>query len=129
MKESKNFLIIYAIVIFVLLILILFILPDSFFGKAYEQNTQYFKEQIEKEKKEKEELEKEKKKNYIDFEEQKKQILNGTYDYEYIFIDSMGTETFTYKCTGSKKNKIETGTCTSPYNFSYTEHSLFQLYI
>ena len=45
MKESKNFLGIYAIVIIVLLIVIMFLLPDSFFSRKYDANYEkYFGE-------------------------------------------------------------------------------------
>lgn len=132
MKESKNFLGIYAIVIIVLLVLIMFVLPDSFFSRKYEQNTQQFIEANKKAQEEREALEAEKKKEFVDYEEQKQHILTGNYDYELLLLDSMGTETYTYKCTGKKTGNTESGSCTSPEVFSYTEQnkvSQFKKYI
>ena len=126
MKESKNFLVIYAIVIIVLLVLIMFILPDSFFSRKYDQNTQQFLEANEKLKEEQERLEAEKKKEFVDYEIQKQNILNGNYDYKLLLLDSMGTETYTYQCEGKKTGNTESGSCTSPEVFSYTEQNKTQ---
>ena len=126
MKESKNFLGIYAIVIIVLLVLIMFILPDSFFSRKYDQNTQQFLEANEKLKEEQERIEAEKKKEFVDYEIQKQNILNGNYDYKLLLLDSMGTETYTYQCEGKKTGNTESGSCTSPEVFSYTEQNKTQ---
>ena len=75
MKESKNFLGIYAIVIIVLLVLIMFVLPDSFFSRKYEQNSQQFIEANKQAQEEREKLEAEKKKEFVDYEVQKEHIL------------------------------------------------------
>lgn len=121
MKESKNFLAIYGIVIIVLLVLILFILPDDFFSRKYEQNIDAFNAAREQDQQKREEIEAEKKKEFVDYKEQQNQILNGEYDYEYLLIDYNGTETLTYECTGKKARTVDSGSCTSPSIFSYTE--------
>lgn len=121
MKESKNFLGIYAIIIIVLLIVIMFILPDSFFSRKYEQASQQFIDANNKAKEEREKIEAEKKKEFVDYEEQKQQILTGNYDYKLLFLDSMGTTSYTFQCTGTKTGKTESGSCSSPEAFSYTE--------
>lgn len=121
MKESKNFLAIYAIVIIVLLVLILFVLPDDFFSRKYEQNINEFTEAREQAQQKREEIEAEKKKEFVDYKEQQNQILNGEYDYEYLLIDYNGTETLTYECSGKKSGTVESGSCTQPSVFSYTE--------
>jgi hypothetical protein len=123
MKESKNFLGIYAIVIIVLLVLIMFVLPDSFFSKQYEEATKQFIDANNQAKEEKAKLEAEKKKEFVDYEEQKQHILTGNYTYEIILLDSMGTTTYTYKCSGTKTGTTESGSCTSPEVFSYKEQN------
>ncbi len=123
MKESKNFLAIYAIVIIILLALIMFVLPDSFFSRKYEQNTEQFQNALKQEQEKQEAYEAEKKKEFVDFEEQKNQILNGNLEYKYLLIDAMGTEQYTYDCTGKKNGQIESGNCTLPESFSYTEQN------
>lgn len=123
MKGNENFLAIYGIIIGVLLLLILFILPDSFFSKKYEQNTQQFIEATEQAKKEKEKLEAEKKKEFVDYEIQKQNILNGSYEYKFIALDSMGTQSYKFECSGTKNGTTEAGSCTSPEVFSYTNQN------
>lgn len=121
MKESKNFLTIYAIVIIVLLVLILFILPDDFFSRKYNDNVEQLNEEINKAKEEQEKKETEKAKEFVDYKEQQNRILNGNFEYEYILMDSMGTKTYTFNCKGKKNGSIESGSCTTPTTFSYTE--------
>ncbi len=123
MKESKSFLGIYAIIIIILLVLIMFVLPDSFFSRKYDQNAKEFLEANEKAKEEQERIEAEKKKEYVDYEIQKQNILNGNYNYKLLLLDSMGTETYTYQCEGKKTGNTESGSCTSPEVFSYTEQN------
>ena len=82
MKESKNFLGIYAMVIIVLLVIIMFVLPDSFLSRKYDDISQQFIDANNQAKEEKEKIEAEKKKEFVDYEEQKQHILTGNYDYE-----------------------------------------------
>lgn len=123
MKEAKSFLAIYAVIIVVLLGVVMFVLPDSFFSRKYEENTKEFLEAHEQANKEREEYETEKKKPFVDYQKQQEIILNGTYDYEYIFLDSMGTETYDYNCSGKKNKNVDSGTCTNPEAISYTEQN------
>lgn len=123
MKETKKFLGLYAIVIIVLLLLIMFVLPDSFFSSRYEETTKQLLEANKQAQKEKEEIEKEKQKPFVDYEIQQKNILNGKYDYEYIFIDAMTTKSYTFECNGTKNGTVESGSCLTPEPFSYTEQT------
>jgi len=106
MKKYK-FLIIYAIVIIIILIAIMFIIPDSVYLKKYE-NIELPTTEVEV-------------KEYPDFEKQKEHLLNKNYEYEYLILDSMGTETYEYDCNGKIDGDIESGTCTKPEKISYTE--------
>ena len=60
---------------------------------------------------------------FVDFEIQKEHLLNGSYEYELLLIDSMNSKGVTYECKGKItdgiKNKDE-GVCTSPAFISYT---------
>lgn len=123
MKDNNNFLQIYAVIIIALLAIILFVLPDNFFNKKYEKNTQQFIEANEKAKEEQQKQEAEKKKEFVDYEEQKQNILTGNYEYKLLLLDSMGTKTYKYECNGIKTGATEVGSCTSPENFSYTEQN------
>ncbi len=109
MFKKNKLLVIYAIIIFVLLIAIMFIIPDSFFKGMYD-TIDIPSPTSSNEKRE-----------FIDFEIQKDNLLKNKFEYEYLLLDSMGTETYTFKCSGKINDKIESGTCTSPEAFSYTE--------
>lgn len=121
MKEAKSFLGIYTIVIIILLVVVMFVLPDSFFSRKYENNTEQFLKANEQAQKEKEEYEAEKKKPFLDYSKQQDIVFNGSYEYEYLFVDAMGTEQFIYKCTGKKNDNVDSGTCSTPESYSYTE--------
>lgn len=105
--KRKILLIVYAIIILILLIAIMFIIPDSFFIKKYEGI------EIPSNKTEK--------KEFIDYEIQKEHLINNQYEYEYVLLDSMSKESNTYKCSGKTNKTIESGSCTSPEVISYTE--------
>lgn len=107
MKKTKTILGIYAIIIIIALICIMFIIPDSFFMKQYE-DIQLPSNEVEK-------------KEFVDYEEQKKHLLMNKYNYEYLLLDSMGTQTYTFECSGQVKENLESGSCTSPEGISYTE--------
>lgn len=106
MKQNKV-LVIYGIIIFIILIAIIFILPDSFFLKPY-KNVDLPSTTVEK-------------KEFVDYEEQKENLLKNKYDYEYLLLDSMGSKTYTFDCSGTMNETIESGTCKSQEMFSYTE--------
>lgn len=109
MKIKNKLLITYAIIIFVLLILIIFIMPDSFFlGRYKEVELPQNNTKVEH-------------KEFIDYEIQKEELQKNNFEYEYLLLDSMGTKTYTYKCSGKISDNIESGTCESPEKFSYTE--------
>lgn len=100
----------YAIIVFILLITIMFIIPDSFFLKL---NTKLNKPNIT----EQETTDP----TFLSIKEQQNNLLNNDYKYEYLMMDSMGTKTVTYECSGKKTEDEESGTCTSPENLTYTE--------
>ncbi len=110
-NDSKNFLLIYGIVIIIILVLIMFVFPDDLFMLKYkdiEIPEGATKPQVEK-------------KEFVDYEVMKNNLLMGSYEYEYVLLDSMGTVTYQYNCSGKVDKGIEIGTCTKPTNFSYTE--------
>lgn len=100
---NKKFLIIYAIIILVGLIYILFLAPDTLFLKNSEGYKELLKEQTEK-------IE------YDDIEVIKQRLLNGTYEYEYSLIHN----NIHYICNGEVSSEGESGRCTSPSSFTYT---------
>lgn len=105
--KNKKFLIIYALIIIVALVAILFIIPDKEFlkdKKGYEE----FIKNAEKQK-------------YISLEEQKQRLLKDEYDYSYNVLHNNKQ----YVCTGSKKDGTESGRCTAPTSISYTEKDKF----
>lgn len=104
---QKKFLIIYAIIIVVALLAILFIIPDKEFlkdKKGYEE----FVKNAEKQK-------------YESLETQKERLLKNEYEYEYNVLHNDKQ----YVCTGSKIAGTESGRCTSPRSISYTEKDKF----
>ena len=113
MEKRKKFLFIYAIVIVILLLCIMFILPDSFFSKKYNDNYEkYFgsntsqnSETIKKE--------------FTDYEKQKEALTIGNYSYKYNILDSMGKESYRYECAGKVTEDTETGQCVLPELVDY----------
>lgn len=101
------FLLIYAIVIIILLIYILFIAPDSMF--------------LSKESKELiEQIESKEPREFLTIEEQFEHLKNKLYNYEYNILDSMSDKSYTFKCEGKINATKEEGTCTNPV-VEYTE--------
>ena len=100
---NKKFLIIYAIIIIISLIYILFFAPETLFLKNSEGYKELLKEQTEK-------IE------YDDIEVIKQRLLNGTYEYEYSLIHN----NIHYICNGEVTEEGESGRCTSPSSFTYT---------
>ena len=87
---NKKFLIIYAIIIFTILIYILFLAPDTLFLKNSEGYKELLKEQTEKIK-------------YDDIDTIKQRLLNGTYEYDYSLIHN----NIHYICSGEVTNEGE----------------------
>ena len=111
MKNNK-FLKIYAIIITIVLILIMFLIPDSFF---LELQTKLHKQET-----------KELKNDALDFEKletQKERILNNDLEYEYLMLDSIGTSSKTVECSGKITESKETGICNSKEKISYTKET------
>ena len=106
LKKHKG-LTIYFIIIIIALLLIMFIIPDSFFTKKYE-GVKIPSSDTEK-------------KEFTDFETQKQHLLKNNYNYEYSLLDSMGTESYYFQCSGQINDTLESGSCTSPEKISYTE--------
>lgn len=113
MKKNK-FLGIFAIVIFILLILIMFILPDSIFLAIENGKNAIFPQGISNSTNTSKEL---------TIEEKLNNLKQEDYDYEYSLMYSTKNETYSYKCTGTIKGTKETGNCTSPEVLSYTEEN------
>ncbi|HAB65966.1 MAG TPA: hypothetical protein DCE23_01230 [Firmicutes bacterium] len=111
-SSPKKFLIVYGIIILIALVFIVVIIPDDVFLLRYNKSAKIL-----------DNINKEKEKDFASYDDQKKALLNNNYDYEYVLLDSMGTVSYTYDCEGTKKGDLETGTCTKPSSFSYTESS------
>ena len=110
-KKRKKILIGYGVVILIILIAIMFIIPDSEFLKLYSKNIEKIETQ---------EVEK---KEFIDYDTQKERILNKQFKYEYVLLDSLTNKTYKYNCNGTLDKDIESGTCTEPERLSYTEQT------
>lgn len=108
MEKRKNLLIAYALIIFIALITIMFIIPDSFFLGKYDTNIIEPKKDSGP-------------KEFVDYETQKSNLMKNNFEYEYLILDSMRSKTYQYDCSGKINETIESGTCTSPEKFSYTE--------
>lgn len=113
MKKNK-FLGIFALIIFILLILIMFILPDSLFLAIENTKTPMLPTGI---------------KNPSNTKQEKTiadkftQLKTTEYNYEYSLMYSENNETYTYKCTGTINGTKEKGNCTSPEEITYTEEN------
>lgn len=117
MEKTKNFLFIYAIVIVILLLCVMFILPDSFFSKKYDDNyNKYFGGN-------KTQNNEPVKKEFTDYEEQKEALRSGNYSYKFNILDSMGKESYRYECTGTVDKDTETGKCVLPDLVEYDQMS------
>ncbi len=112
MDKRNKFLIVYFLIIAIALVSILFIIPDSVFREKYDNNAAILEHTSGKAPVEKE---------FKDYELQKNNLMNNSYKYEYTLLDSMSNESYIYKCTGTKEDNLETGTCTEPEKISYTE--------
>lgn len=99
-------LIIYAIIIVVALIVILFIIPDHVFYNIH--NKRINDEASIKD-------------DFVSIEQAQKNLSKDKYSYEYLILDSIGTKSYTFKCKGTRNEKIESGSCTKPKTISYTE--------
>ena len=102
MNKRKKALTIYAIVIFIILIAILFIIPDSVFLKFYPSKIPQISGETNEEKKE-----------FADYDKQKERLLNKEFDYEYVLLDSMNKKSYIYRCNGSVNKEKDNGFCTS----------------
>ena len=105
--NQKKFFIIYAIIIFVALIVILFVLPEESFLKNKDKYEE-LKNSVEKIK-------------YDDISIQKERLLKNNYEYEYNVIHN----SIQYVCTGTKTNETESGRCSAPQSISYDETDKF----
>ncbi|MBQ8192569.1 MAG: hypothetical protein IJZ46_00635 [Bacilli bacterium] len=106
-KLSKRglFLLIYAIIIIIALIYILFIAPDTMFLS----------------KESKELLNKiEEKQEFTSIDKQIANLSNKDYKYYYNIMDSMTTKTYTYHCEGEITNTKDNGMC-EEFNIKYNQ--------
>ena len=117
MKKNK-FLGIFALIIFILLILIMFILPDSLFLAIENTKTPMLPTGIKTPSNTKQE------KTIAD---KFTQLKTTEYNYEYSLMYSENNETYTYKCTGTINGTKEKGNCTSPEEITYTAVFFFPI--
>ncbi len=94
----------------ILILFVMFLLPDSFFSSKYKNKTIDNSNSPTKE-------------EFTSYEEQIKNLQNNKYSFEYIILDTMGTKPYSYKCTGIINSTLESGNCEGDYVFSYTEEN------
>lgn len=107
--KDKKFLLTYAIIIFILLIAILFFIPDSVFLSKYKGIQLPEPEAVEE---------------FTPYEEQKEHLLKNKYDYTYKLL--VNDKYFT--CSGKVNEELESGSCAEPKKFSYTESDKKKLF-
>ena len=108
---KKNFIILG---VFIILLAFLFLLPDSFFNvyKLDKKDKKIVNNIVESKK---ETLEKEKETlNTI-----KERLSKNKYEYEY----NLDSPEYIYYCIGKVEDNKNTGKCTSPKEFTYTEEN------
>ena len=111
MKNNK-FLKYYAIAIAIALIAIMFIIPDSFYlDLESKKNRQTIK------------ITETETKDFLDIQKQKENLLTKDHEYEYLMSEVIGTTMNKASCTGKIVDGVETGTCTTPQNVSYTKEN------
>lgn len=109
MKSDKRtiFLFIYALIIIVALIYILFIAPDSNFyskeTKEFIKNYNNSQSQI------------------VTLDDMFENLYKNDYQYTYNILDSVGNENTIYKCSGTVTGEKEQGSCTKPNDIVYDE--------
>ena len=107
--KDKNFLIIYGVIILIVLIAILFFIPDSLFLAKYKGIKIPEPEPAEE---------------FTDYNEQKENLLKSKYDYKYKLLVN---EKY-YICSGKVNENLESGSCDEPTKFSYTEENKKKLF-
>ncbi len=115
MIKNNKPLLIYGIIILVILVLILFVIPDDFFARKYQKNAEeIFGTEI-----------KESEPEYVDFEEQKERLKKKNYTYSYQMLAYVKKDTqLMYSCKGAMLNGKEEGICTKPDAISYNEKNI-----
>lgn len=113
MSKNKKFLIVYFIVIAILLVCIMFLLPDSFFSRKYDANYEKYFGNVENPQTERP------RKEFVDYEKQKDNLINGNYSYKYNLLQSK----YRYECSGEIRDRKETGECTLPESITYDQKS------
>lgn len=113
MKNNK-LLGIIAVVIFILLILVMFILPDSVFLAIENAKNTTFPSSTSKT---------ESNTLTLEYEDKISKLKENKFDYEYKLIYSTLTDTYTFECSGTRNNDKEDGKCTIPEEISYTEET------
>ena len=99
----KKFLTIYAAIIIGALIYIIFIAPSSFF--THHKTNKVTEIELQD--------------NYQDIMTQLDHLINGTYDYDYNILDSIGDKSVMYICSGKKSDIDDVGACTKPKKITY----------
>ena len=111
--KRKKALKIYAIIIVIITIAIMFVIPDSFFLKFYQKNIEKVTNSVPQTEPEDE---------FTDYETQQERLLKKEYDYQYLLYNDKSGET--YKCTGTMNGTKDSGKCTSPKKIEYTEKNI-----
>lgn len=106
-KKRKIGLAIYAVLIIVILIFIVFFAPDKWFQKKYDD--------IDVNNSQTNEVKK------VDYETQIKNLTKNQYDYTYNLMHSKNKKTYIYECSGTINKDQETGSCTSPEKIEYNQ--------
>ena len=109
----KKFLIGYFVIIMFLLVFILFIAPDSLFLKKDSDNGVTYSETT---------------KESSNIEQQKQDLLNGNYDYEYKILYNIGNGTIEYNCKGQVYNSEDNGKCTLPQKIEYSTENKNEIF-
>lgn len=106
-KISKRglFLLIYAVIIIIALIYILFLAPDTMF--LSKESKELIKQIQETEK-------------FKSIETQFENLTKTDYKYYYNIMDSMSTKTYTYHCEGEVSNQKDDGIC-EEFNIKYNQ--------
>lgn len=104
-KKRKIALGIYALIIIIVLIFIIFFAPESWFSKDY-SDYEIPTSNVEEPKE-------------VDYETQKTNLTNNKYHYTYNIMDSMTEHTYTYECSGAVNIDEDKGFCSIPSRIDY----------
>ncbi len=102
MNSRKKFLLVYSFVIIIIFVFIVFLAPDKMFIKSSNAKIE------------------EKKEVFKDYEKQKKNLINGEYNYHF----DIDYNSIIYKCKAVYNNGDYTGECSKPKKINYDQNSI-----